>query len=126
MIVCVVSAHCLILFTHHSSPLLTLFTALRTPLHYACYRGHVDVIRWFVGNYDNIPTLLAATNKKGSNCLHVACQKGHIALVKYLIELGLPINCQNNSGNTPFHMACENGHIELAQWLSQNGAALWI
>ena len=99
---------------------------IRTPLHYACYRGNLEVIRWFHTNYDNIPTLLTTTNKKGSNCLHVACQKGHIELVKYLLELGLPINCQNNSGNTPFHMACENGHVELAQWLSENGAALWI
>jgi ankyrin repeat protein len=84
-------------------------------------------LQWFHDNFENIATLVCATNKKGSNCLHVACQKGHLKLAQFLIqELKIPINCQNNSGNTPFHMACENGHIALAQWLSENGAALWV
>ncbi len=84
------------------------------------------MVQWFVENFENIPVLMCATNKKGSNCLHVACQKGHLELAEYLIDMGVPVNSQNNSGNTPFHMACENGHVELAQWLSENGATLWI
>jgi ankyrin repeat protein len=78
---------------------------LRSPLHYASYRGHLEVVKWFHENFENIAILVCATNKKGSNCLHVACQKGHLELAKFLIqELKVPINCQNNSGNTPFHM----------------------
>mmetsp|Transcript_8753 Transcript_8753/g.13078 ORF Transcript_8753/g.13078 Transcript_8753/m.13078 type:complete len:506 (+) Transcript_8753:68-1585(+) len=99
---------------------------MRTPLHYAAYRGHTAVVEWFHNNFENVDLLMRVSNKRGSNCLHVACQKGHLELVKYLIACGVPIDCQNNSGNTPLHMASENGHIALAKWLADHGAKLWV
>jgi ankyrin repeat protein len=99
---------------------------MRTPLHYACYYGRLEVVQYFVnGNFDAL-NLLLATNKRGNNCLHLAAQRGHLKLVKYIVSMGVNINCQNNTGHTSFHIASEKGHKDVVEWMSENGAVLWI
>jgi len=56
----------------------------RTPLHFACYRGHREVVRLLLdrgadkekaNNFGNIP-------------LHWACDNGHLEVIKLLLQRG--------------------------------------
>ena len=46
---------------------------------------------------------------------------GNSEQVKFLLEIGVDINCQNCNGDTAFNKACEQGHIEIAQVLLRKG-----
>ena len=44
-----------------------------------------------------------APNNSNLTPLHIACSKQFINIIKYLIEIGVDINYQDNFGNTPLH-----------------------
>jgi len=53
--------------------------------------------------------------------LFIACKNRNLILVKYLIELGLDINKENDYGETPFFNACESRNLELVKYLIKCG-----
>ena len=87
----------------------------RTPMHYACEKGHLTVVRVLLSEF-----------KADVNCndysrrtpLHYACEKGHLAVVRVLLsEFKADVNCTDYSGETPLHYACEKGHLAVVRVL---------
>jgi ankyrin repeat protein len=106
-----------------------------TPLHYACYKGHLAV-----GNelLDHGADIEAKTNL-GSTPLHFACLNSHVAVVKELLSPnesggaptilgkrnsrgGADVDAKNNRGNTPLHVASLWGHLAVVKALLSGGA----
>ena len=89
-----------------------------TPLHYAAYNGHLQVIDSLI----NCRQLRdpEEKNRDGSTPLHLSCIKGHLDVAKYLIdEAPSPCSssCENNNGSMPLHIACSNGHLRIIKYL---------
>ena len=60
----------------------------RTPIHYAAFKGHVDVAKVLIQNGADVNAV--AKNKfKG---LHCAALNGHVDVAKVLIQNGADVN----------------------------------
>ena len=86
-----------------------------TPLHVACYRKSLTILRLFLEMkcYTNTPNKKGVTvqdiqlNEEGDCLLHIACQWGNEDIVRYLItDQRCDLNIQNIYLNTPLHLAC--------------------
>ena len=81
------------------------------PLHYAAYKGHLDLVRYFVtarGCYPN------AENKYKITPLHLACRNGQLNVVQYLTsEAHCNPSCEDDNGDTPLRIACSNDHLDI-------------
>ena len=53
-----------------------------TPLHYACHRGNLKILKLLLYYEGSLHT----ASRNGVTCLHLACVSGNLELVKYLIE----------------------------------------
>lgn len=91
---------------------------LRTALHWACERGHADVVILLIdhGAYCNDQ---AADGRTG---LHLAAQGGHSTIVQYLLNHGADVNSRAFDGQTPLHLAVETDSYEAAKILLDAGA----
>ena len=100
-----------------------------TPLHNACYRKSLDIIRFLLKRRcsTNIPNKKGETsqeiplNEDGDTLLHIACQWGDVDIVRYLItDERCDPNIQSyTSENTPLHIAVKHKQSDLtAQLLS--------
>ena len=80
------------------------------PIHLACKRGHLEVVKEFLQN--EWPINPRVLNKKGQNILHVAAKNGRSNVVQYLLKNPkidqFTINQKDNDGNTPLHLASIN------------------
>ena len=86
-----------------------------TPLHSACYNGHLDVIRYLVTECKCDPM---CKSNNGSTPLHSACYNGHLDVIRYLVtECKCDPMCKSNNGSTPLHSACYNGHLDVIRYL---------
>ena len=62
-----------------------------TALHYACYRGHMEVVAKLLGSVAGGPkqsALVNVTNRLGFTPLFYAAQRQHVDLVKLLLDSG--------------------------------------
>ena len=90
-----------------------------TPLHVACRRGHVDIVRYLVSEQG---CSAVCQNKNGNTALHVACYWSHVDIVRYLVsEQGCCPAYQDKNGDTPLHMACRLDHTSVVQFLLSTG-----
>merc|ERR1711968_309362 len=69
----------------------------RTPLHYACKKGHNEVALALVINGANVN----AVDIEQSTPLHYACEKGNIKLAMTLMAKGANVNARNIDQRTP-------------------------
>lgn len=90
----------------------------KTPLHWACERGHLDVAALLIHNGANI----SGQCFDGRTCLHLAVQNNHVPLVKQLLALGVNPNAAAFDGRTALHLAVEANNTEIAQILLDAGA----
>ena len=90
----------------------------KTPLHWACERGHRDVAALLMRNGANI----SGQCFDGRTGMHLAVQHNHAALVKRLLELGVNPNAAAFDGRTALHLAVEANNTEIAQILLDYGA----
>ncbi|KAK7342267.1 hypothetical protein VNO80_25213 [Phaseolus coccineus] len=78
------------------------------PIHLACKRGHVKVVKEFL-QHKCVTNLYVLLNHKGQNILHVAAKNGKSKVVEYLLGNSKidqsTINQKDNNGNTPLHLA---------------------
>jgi len=54
--------------------------------------------------------------------IHYVCYKQDIETLKYLIEIGIDIESENNYGERPIHISCNNGCLEIVKLLIEQGA----
>lgn len=93
------------------------------PLHNACRRGHLEVVKVLmesvqVSNSDCYEQLIAVTEGQLQTPLHLAAMQGYTKIVEYLLEKCLELRIElaglRNSvdGETPVHVAAYKGRVE--------------
>lgn len=85
----------------------------RTPLHWACMKGHGDIVQLLLKNEAN-PNLLM---DNGWNSLHSAAETGHLSIIRALVQYGADIFKQDRYGDTPRKLAQIHGNIECVKYL---------
>ena len=91
----------------------------RTALHWACRKGHKDVVQLLMNCQDNNIELNTRDNY-GNTVFHLACFNGHKDVVQLLLNCSaknIDLNTQDNDGHTAFMLACFNGHKDVVQLL---------
>jgi ankyrin repeat protein len=89
-----------------------------TPIHYACFRGNIELIIKLTENFADYKIC----NLFGLNCLHVSAQGNKPQSLIYMIEkFKLDINSKDKVGSTPIHWACYTGSENALSFiLAQN------
>ncbi|CAG2229774.1 HIP14 [Mytilus edulis] len=80
-----------------------------TPAHWACFRGHEEIVRLILDS--NGPIDKPSNNELGAHPIHWACVNGHVAIVDILLQAGVSVNVVDNKG-------C---HMELMRYLIHCG-----
>nr|XP_042907959.1 uncharacterized protein LOC107440000 [Parasteatoda tepidariorum] len=80
-----------------------------TLLHYAAWKGLVDIIQILLQNKAN-PNIVGKNN---STPLHYASKSGNIKVVKILLENGATYNAMSTAGKTPLDLASSKDIIDL-------------
>ncbi|XP_046345060.2 uncharacterized protein LOC124125735 [Haliotis rufescens] len=94
----------------------------RTPLMYASYNGHEDIVKLLLEN--GAPTSVDSGSDTNS-CLHLACMKGETNIVKILLDHGMNIeDVGSKFKRTPLMCACRHGKLETAKELKRRHAVL--
>lgn len=88
-----------------------------TPLHFACYQGHADV----VGLLCKQGAAVNAVTRYNRNGLHLAALRGHYEVAQTLANCGIMLDAFDSDGNTALHFAAENGHREIIMFLLEKG-----
>ena len=100
-------------------------TAFRTPLHYACENGSLNIVKTIMSNPE---FRLEFKSKDSKSYLHLACAAaaGHLDIVKYLIQAkGFDINQEaTKTKRNALEEAVLNDHIEVVKFLVENGACM--
>lgn len=83
-----------------------------TPVHYACAKGHLDIIELIYSKATSLfQTIFLMTTTNNGTCLHLAVESGNISLVKYILtkltkdSIKLLINQLSEPYGTPLHIA---------------------
>lgn len=95
--------------------------ALWTPLFYACYNGHPEIIKMLINQTARIDVF----DEQGEAPLHVAVSRGHEKVVDILLEHNAFVNVRNKPGMTPLHIAAKLGYNAMVSKLvTEHGAIL--
>ncbi|KAL1632792.1 hypothetical protein SLS56_003282 [Neofusicoccum ribis] len=89
-----------------------------TPLHTACSKGHLAIVKRLLKN-----GALKDDNTAPQNTpLNYAAMNGHEDVVACLIDFGTNINLPDLSGSTALRHACDYKHTQIALLLLEQGA----
>jgi ankyrin repeat protein len=95
----------------------------RTPLHYACQEGHLNIVKLLVPHLE----VKNPGDAYNYTALHVASKNGHLDIIKYLsdvIKVTNPHTSYYWRYTTPLYMAAKNGHLKVVKFLVNNSAAI--
>lgn len=92
-----------------------------TPLHVACKRGFLRIVRYFIENNVELDTVTSSSSGELTP-LMIACQHGHLAIVRLLIDHGASVNTIDKKNRCPLTYAVMNGHAHVAAALLKSGA----
>lgn len=82
-----------------------------TPLHRACYNGHVSTIRLLLDAGAN----LHARSIDGWQPIHSACRWAQVEAVALLLDAGADINAKTDGSVAPIHLAAEQNNRKLLE-----------
>ncbi|CAN0214761.1 unnamed protein product [Ascophyllum nodosum] len=92
----------------------------RTPLHLACWAGHVDMIALLLRHRADC----MATAQDGFTPLHFCSQAGCAEGCRLLLEAGAKADAKlNKNRKTALHLAAVKGHAEVVRVLVEAGAS---
>ncbi|XP_066287912.1 26S proteasome non-ATPase regulatory subunit 10-like isoform X2 [Branchiostoma lanceolatum] len=89
-----------------------------TALFWACYDGHVDIVRLLLRKG-------ASVVKRSVNAfspLHAAAGKGRTELVELLVNHGATVDIRDGFHHTPLMAACSFNHVDTVRRLIELGA----
>ena len=92
-----------------------------SPLHRACYEGHIGVVRLLVEHGADVNT----KNSNGWTPLQVSCSMDmdRLEIAKILIQNGADLDSKSNDGETALHESCCFGRWLATKLLMvENGA----
>ena len=89
--------------------------AARTPLCWACLRGHMSIVRYFIEDMKVDPNHCQVGEE---TALSYATRGNHLPIVQYLIHQGAYPTLADKDDNplTPLHWACRNGHMSIVKY----------
>jgi len=90
----------------------------RTPLHYACMKGHDGITQWLCANRAN----LGICDEDGKAALMKAVEAASESCVEILLNHGAEANIVDVNLTTPLHIAATHGSISLTKLLLEHGA----
>lgn len=91
-----------------------------SPLLYACYHGHPDIIRVLLNQNARVDVF----DESGTSALHLAAELGHEDVVELLLENNAFVNVRNKHGLTPLHLAAKKGYTNMVKHLISDGAVI--
>lgn len=80
-----------------------LGNGVNTPLHWACYQGHMNVVSILVHAGYSVEDV----DSVGNRCLHLACSGGHREVVEFLLANSASVDQKNQYGNRALDLATE-------------------
>lgn len=89
-----------------------------TPLIYACFGGHVEIVRYLI----QMKADVNAASDNGTTALMVAARQGNPELVRILLNAGADPNKTTESGETALDMALQGRNEEVTGLLRSSGA----
>jgi hypothetical protein len=92
-----------------------------TPLHYAVWGGHANLVKLLLQNNADIKSVAVVGNVK-QTVLQGAASKGYAEIVRLLLEQGAEIEFTDENERTALHYAAQNGHEEATRELVRFGA----
>ncbi|KIL86193.1 hypothetical protein FAVG1_10589 [Fusarium avenaceum] len=100
-----------LLSTENYSELAATDNCSRTPLHYACKGGYVQIVRWMLELMQKTPEAIDRADCWGSTPLSMAVRKGHPGVVKLLLDTHVvDIDSADKFGRALIWWATEQGH----------------
>ena len=90
-----------------------------TPLHRACYSGHLNIVEWLLNCGADIN---AQDQIKGYTPAFHAYIKNNFVIVEFLINNNANIAVPNKNGYTPLHEICRLGDTDAIDFLINHGA----
>lgn len=82
-----------------------------TPLHRACYNGHLSTIRLLLDAGANIHS----RSSDGWQPIHSACRWAQVEAVALLLDAGADINAKTEGSLAPIHLAAEQNNRKLLE-----------
>ena len=96
-----------------------------TPLHWACLRGHLGLVKVLVSEFkaDMTITVNSGLNVYNGTPLMLAARYGHGNVVHALLsDYKCPVNIKGQYGYTALHYSCMYGHVDTMRTLVKHKA----
>jgi CDK inhibitor PHO81 len=87
-----------------------------TPLHWACLKGHEEVVIELVDNWN---ADIKAKDYDRETPLHFGCRCGYSECVQVLVGAGADIRLVTIAGDLPIHRALCTGTSDVVKYLLQ-------
>ena len=92
-------------------------------LHYACYYGHITLLKWLWSN-KLFGIDVNAVDTNGRTPAHYACYEGYPEIIKFLFEnpevANIDYGMSNVFGNTPLHTACMYKNLDAVKLILEH------
>ena len=86
-----------------------------TPLHLACFFGHLETVEMLLGIGADVK--VRSANARNNTPLHAAAASRNQDVCAALLSRGAEVNATQHAGYTALHSAAANGDIEIVRLL---------